>query len=185
MTDLREALGDTTADFVEGLISEAEAMEGAAQRRARYWLTNLAICARVTKLTEYVEKIDKNDIRFLRARLMCTTPSHKPSHCRENCRSLRPRWRIGTPAMRDELRFHKGDFDMRKNDFTNDSTQSEKREVLKGEREATTYFQMRHVADEPRGRFAVENHVAGSEPSVEYPRLPSGPWSSGDVRTSR
>jgi hypothetical protein len=64
--NLRTALGDDTAEFVEGLIGEADAVEAGAQRRAKWWLTNIALCSNVTKLRRYVEKINKADIRFLR-----------------------------------------------------------------------------------------------------------------------
>jgi hypothetical protein len=53
-------------EAVRDLVSDAEANEVRAYRRTRYWLTGLAICARVTKLREYVGKINKADVEFLR-----------------------------------------------------------------------------------------------------------------------
>jgi hypothetical protein len=51
---------------LDDLVGEVEANEVRSHRRARYWLTNLAICARATKLREYVGKIDEADIKFLK-----------------------------------------------------------------------------------------------------------------------
>jgi hypothetical protein len=42
---------------VRDLVSEAAANEAHAYRRGKYWLTGLAICARVTKLRDYISKI--------------------------------------------------------------------------------------------------------------------------------
>lgn len=41
-------------------------VEAAAHRRARYWLTGLAIVARAAKLREYVGKLTRADVEFLR-----------------------------------------------------------------------------------------------------------------------
>jgi hypothetical protein len=46
------------------LAGEAEAMERRRPRRAR--LTGIAICARATKLREYIGKINEADIKLLR-----------------------------------------------------------------------------------------------------------------------
>lgn len=51
---------------LQEVISEAEAVEAAADRRARYWLTGLAIVARAAKLREYVGKLTRADVEFLR-----------------------------------------------------------------------------------------------------------------------
>jgi hypothetical protein len=59
-------LSDHLSEAVRDLVSEAEANEARAYRRTRYWLTGLAICARVTKLREYIAKINRADVEFLR-----------------------------------------------------------------------------------------------------------------------
>lgn len=46
--------------------SEARANEASAQRRAKYWLTGLAIKNRATKLRGYIGRISDEDIKFLR-----------------------------------------------------------------------------------------------------------------------
>jgi hypothetical protein len=46
--------------------TEAKAISRWADRRARYWLTGLAIKARAAKLREYIGKITTADIDFLR-----------------------------------------------------------------------------------------------------------------------
>ena len=46
--------------------SEARAISHWADRRARYWLTGLAIKARCAKLREYIGKITGADITFLK-----------------------------------------------------------------------------------------------------------------------
>ena len=51
---------------LQEIISEAEAVEARAHRRARYWLTGLAIVARATKLREYIGKLTRADVEFLR-----------------------------------------------------------------------------------------------------------------------
>lgn len=52
---------------IREVVSEAEAVEAAAHRRARYWLTGLAIVARCAKLREYIGKLTRADVEFLRA----------------------------------------------------------------------------------------------------------------------
>lgn len=64
--DLPQPTRDRLAEIVRDLGSEARANEARSDRRARYWLTGLAICARVTKLREYIAKINRADIEFLR-----------------------------------------------------------------------------------------------------------------------
>jgi hypothetical protein len=63
---MHQPLSPALAEFLEPLISEAEANEARSQRRARYWLTGLAISARALKLREYIGKINKADVQFLR-----------------------------------------------------------------------------------------------------------------------
>jgi hypothetical protein len=46
--------------------SEAKTTSRWADRRARYWLTGLAIKARTVKLREYIGKITEADVTFLR-----------------------------------------------------------------------------------------------------------------------
>jgi hypothetical protein len=52
-------------EMIRDVVSEAEAVE-AAHRRARYWLTGLAIVARCAKLREYIGKLTRADVEFLR-----------------------------------------------------------------------------------------------------------------------
>lgn len=65
----------------------------------------------------------------------------------------------------------------------NDSSQAERRAVLKNERETSTFFAQAQIGlSLEGGRFAQEVHFSGSAPSVEYPRLPaSSPWASDPV----
>ena len=58
-------LPDVIAKGVEGLISEHRANERRSLRRARWWLTALAVVSRITKLREYAHKITQYDIEFL------------------------------------------------------------------------------------------------------------------------
>jgi hypothetical protein len=51
---------------LDDLAGEIAANEVRSERRARYWLTNLAVVARATKLREYVGKINAADIKFLK-----------------------------------------------------------------------------------------------------------------------
>lgn len=46
--------------------SERSTIEAQSYRRARYWLTGLAIKTRAVKLREYIGKITEADIAFLR-----------------------------------------------------------------------------------------------------------------------
>jgi hypothetical protein len=39
----------------------------ARERRARYWMTNLAVLKRTSAMREYIGKINREDIKFLRA----------------------------------------------------------------------------------------------------------------------
>jgi hypothetical protein len=53
-------------EVVEQLRSAHAADEQRSHRRARYWLTGLAIKTRVVKLREYLNKMTEADIVFLR-----------------------------------------------------------------------------------------------------------------------
>jgi hypothetical protein len=62
--------------------------------------------------------------------------------------------------------------------FNNTSSQAERRAVIKGDREPTTYHQLANVdAALEGGRFSQDRVVSGAEPSVNYPAV-SSPWSS-------
>jgi hypothetical protein len=52
---------------VHGWIGEARANRRRSYRRARQWLTALAVCTRVAKLREYANKITPEDIEWLAA----------------------------------------------------------------------------------------------------------------------
>jgi len=47
--------------------SEDAALAAANERRARYWMTPLAVLKRVAAMREYIGKINREDIKFLRA----------------------------------------------------------------------------------------------------------------------
>jgi hypothetical protein len=56
--------------------------------------------------------------------------------------------------------------------------QAERRAIIRGDREPTTYHQLANVdAALEGGRFAQDRVVSGAEPSVSYPPA-SSPWSS-------
>ena len=59
------------ADIIRDLASEAAANEARSDRRARYWLTGIAICAKATKLRDYIAKINRADVEFLRTDEEC------------------------------------------------------------------------------------------------------------------
>jgi hypothetical protein len=63
--------------------------------------------------------------------------------------------------------------------YRQDATQREREEVLRNDQRANT-FAGRAIseADDVRGRWAEINksNVVGATPTVDYPRLPSGPW---------
>ena len=60
-----EDLAAQASAKVQAWIGEARANERRSLRRARYWLTALAVCTRVAKLREYVSKVSQYDIEFL------------------------------------------------------------------------------------------------------------------------
>ncbi len=73
-------------------------------------------------------------------------------------------------------------------DLKNDSSQSERRAVLKNESEASTFFQQAQIGlSLEGGRFAAnDTTITGIEPAAQYPRLPaSSPWSSDPVPPER
>ena len=62
--------------------------------------------------------------------------------------------------------------------YQNKSSQAERKQVLRNDarvRSGSTFFDHTHNNDEG-GRYAKPMNVTGSTPTVEYPRLPSGPW---------
>src|SRR5262245_12821238 len=70
----------------------------------------------------------------------------------------------------------------RDNQFHNDASQSERQAILRNERkrqeEASTLFEQAKISealDSERSKSAV----SGTKPVVDYPAIPSGPWSSG------
>jgi hypothetical protein len=63
-----ETAGDLAAQAtakVQNWIGEARATERRSLRRARYWMTALAVCTRVTKLREYADKITQEEVEWL------------------------------------------------------------------------------------------------------------------------
>jgi hypothetical protein len=54
-------------DLMDAQLSETEALTAINERRARYWMTNLAVVKRVAAMREYIGKINREDIKFLRA----------------------------------------------------------------------------------------------------------------------
>jgi hypothetical protein len=67
--DLRAPRGMSQAflDMIDAELSETEALTVMNERRARYWMTNLAVLKRVSAMREYIGKINREDIKFLRA----------------------------------------------------------------------------------------------------------------------
>ena len=64
---------------------------------------------------------------------------------------------------------------------TNDTPQSERREILRRERAGATYHQFAaSEADVPRGRFTAHERsaVTGATPVPQYPALPGSAWSN-------
>lgn len=53
-------------DLLDAELSEAAALHAMNERRARYWMTNLAVQKRVAAVREYIGKINREDIKFLR-----------------------------------------------------------------------------------------------------------------------
>jgi hypothetical protein len=60
-------------EMFDAEMSEAAALQAINERRARYWLTNLAVQKRVAAMREYLGKINAEDIKYL----------HKASHATE------------------------------------------------------------------------------------------------------
>jgi hypothetical protein len=60
-------LAAQATEKVQGWIGEARAIERRSIRRAKYWLTALAVCTRVTKLREYADRITQDDLEWLAA----------------------------------------------------------------------------------------------------------------------
>ena len=60
----------------------------------------------------------------------------------------------------------------------NNKAEQAERCALAGSTAATTYHRQAQVAQELElgGRFGKAKVVVGTEPTVQYPRLPSGPW---------
>ena len=54
-------------DIMDAELSETEALTAINDRRARYWMTNLAVVKRTSAMREYIGKINREDIKFLRA----------------------------------------------------------------------------------------------------------------------
>jgi hypothetical protein len=61
-------------------------------------------------------------------------------------------------------------------DYRNDTSQKERAEVLKNDRAVHKNTFLSHTHSEEGGRFARPQTIVGSRPTVDYPRLPSGPW---------
>jgi hypothetical protein len=67
--------------------------------------------------------------------------------------------------------------------YRNDSSQAERRAILKQDREASSYAAHAQNAVDlnPGGRFAASKAaVVGKAPVPQYPTIPSGPWSAPD-----
>ena len=62
-------------------------------------------------------------------------------------------------------------------ELKNPATQAERRAILKNDRDATTFHRLAQIDLQLEGgRFA---NVTGAAQTVDYPRLPNGPWSDG------
>jgi hypothetical protein len=59
-------LPQSIQDLLDAELSEAEALAAINERRARYWMTNLAVSKKVAAMREYIGKINREDIKFLR-----------------------------------------------------------------------------------------------------------------------
>ena len=53
-------------ELLDAELSEAAALAAINERRARYWMTNLAVSKKVAAMREYIGKINREDIEFLR-----------------------------------------------------------------------------------------------------------------------
>jgi hypothetical protein len=47
-----------------------------------------------------------------------------------------------------------------------------------GDQQPTTLHAMSRLSNDLEGRASARDYVSGSDPNVDYPALPSGPWSS-------
>lgn len=61
-----QSLSERLSEMIHNHKGEADARAARAERRAKYWLTGLAVCTRVAKLREYIGKINEADVKFLR-----------------------------------------------------------------------------------------------------------------------
>jgi hypothetical protein len=59
-------LSPEVQEMFDAALSEAAALQVINERRARYWMTNLAVKKRAMVLREYIGKINREDIKFLR-----------------------------------------------------------------------------------------------------------------------
>jgi hypothetical protein len=66
MSDHETPLPQSIQDMLDAELSEAEALAAINERRARYWMTNLAVQKRVAAMREYIGKVRPEDIKFLR-----------------------------------------------------------------------------------------------------------------------
>jgi hypothetical protein len=66
MQPMETELPKQIIDWMNAELSEEAALTLMNERRARYWMTNLAVLKRVTAIREYLGKINKEDIKFLR-----------------------------------------------------------------------------------------------------------------------
>lgn len=73
-------------------------------------------------------------------------------------------------------------------DLKNDSTQAQRREILRqdqlrpGDFEPTTFSALAGLDTSLGGRFAPGGYVSGSERATDYPRLPANsPWAGDSV----
>jgi hypothetical protein len=55
--------------------------------------------------------------------------------------------------------------------------QSERREIVRNDRASTLIRHAENLAYDVGGRYRQKQNVTGVKPLVEYPRIPSGPWS--------
>jgi acyl-homoserine lactone acylase PvdQ len=65
--EFADYLAAQASEKVQNWIGEARANERRSLRRARYWMTALAVCTRVTKLREYADKITQEEVEWLAA----------------------------------------------------------------------------------------------------------------------
>ena len=148
------------------------------ERRARYWLTNLAVQKKVAVTREYIGKINREDIKYLR----------KASHSTETIDVLKRLSReaggVGVQTGGSGLR--------RERDDARQRNQSWLRQP--GHARATRSHPSRATSQHPRWRSPSRRHLlrarfakearndftVGNDEVVNYPRLPQGgPWGAG------